>query len=768
MQEQSVRIGVKVPPAGLRSYSFLGLGYVHNVPVPDRRKAWTVGRGVPLPEGAVTDVSTLRLLAADGSPVPVQARELARWSDGSVMFAHLLWQCDVAHDAPAAFELQLDGAAQAPAPGSPVVVDQTQAGAVLENGLMRVEMGSADDRPTLRVTVGEIVTFDGALDLWTCRPDGTRFTGKVDAVRVVEAGPVSATVELSGRHTNGEGDAFLDYTLRLRLDAGRCDLRLTHAFMNMGDEADGVAVGEIGLALPSAGEETSHVVAQCASGQRSFPRLYEVPADVRIDATPTGTRIQDLDSLQEDTSDYASYLMKNRDLVDPYVGIRGPGWSAVALLHECKQNQPKSLRVSSGGVEFHIWPKDAKLPALRQGMARTHQATIAFLPPDTPAVEMHRTYYQNESPATVTLPFEWTQQCCVFGMQHVMAWLPRRYRLMEANLASTIERPWVSGMFAYGDDPDSGYTGSYAAVGAGDDTVWINNEHDFMAQAVTQFWRSNRPGAWLSARVCAQHQIDVDFVRCGNDPWKVGGIPAHCHGHTSGSVYPSHTWTQGLLQYYVTSGDDRALEVAISLGRNLCKYVEERFEPMRSETRMLGWALIALDAVIEITHDARCLRAAQTIRDDVAEVVTRTGTLDGWGLNYGSGTVLSGLADLHRITGDQEALKLLLTILDWQMEHGRNDVGTVWGDQLGPYDLNLTLPAYAYAWYATNDRRYLDEGLDFFRFTGPPGPAGTNVRSAGKQYRTYMPFLKMAHDAGVLEQMTEPPALEAITGDVPQ
>jgi len=43
-----------------------------------------------------------------------------------------------------------------------------------------------------------------------------------------------------------------------------------------------------------------------------------------------------------------------------------------------------------------------------------------------------------------------------------------------------------------------------------------------------------------------------------------------------------------------------------------------------------------------------------------------------------------------------------------------------------------------------------------------------NVRSAGKQYRTYMPFLKMAHDAGVLEQMTEPPALEAITGDVPQ
>jgi len=164
--------------------------------------------------------------------------------------------------------------------------------------------------------------------------------------------------------------------------------------------------------------------------------------------------------------------------------------------------------------------------------------------------------------------------------------------------------------------------------------------------------------------------------------------------------------------------------VARSLGRNLCKYIEERIEPLRSETRMFGWALIALDALIEVTHDDRCLRAARTIRDEIAEVVERTGTLDGWGMNYGTGTVLTGLAGLHRITGDEKALKLLLTILDWHMEHGRNAVGTAWGDQLGPYNLNLTLPAYAYAWYATGDRRYLEEGVDFFRFSGPPAAAG--------------------------------------------
>ena len=755
MSDHSVRIGVEVSRGGLRSYSFLGLGYVHNEPVPDRRVGWTVSRGVPLPQGTVNDVSALRLHDAGGAAVPMQVRELARHRDGSVMFAHLTFQCDVAHDAPGAFDLRLDGAGDVPAPKSPVTIKQNGDSFTLDNGLIRVDLNCANAAPSLRVTVGEATPFDGPLSLWTCNDAGARFTGTVSDVRVVESGPVSAAVELNGRHINAAGDAFLDYTLRLRIDAGRSDLHLTHAFLNLGDEPDGVAVGEIGVALGSAGQKVSHVVAQLMSGHLSFPRLCEVPEDVNIHIKPTGARIEDLDSLREDISDYPSYLMNNRDVVDPYLGMRGPGWSAVVVLHEAQENHPKLLRTVDGGLELHMWPDGADLPVLRQGMARTHEATIAFGPPDISAIDMHKTYYQWESPANVTVPFPWYQHCEVFGMQHIMEWLPRRYRHMEANLAETIERAWVTGMFAYGDDPDSGYTGSYEAIGLGDTTVWINNEHDFMAQAATQFWRSNRPGAWLSARICAQHQIDVDFVRCGDDRWKVGGIPAHSSGHTTASVYPSHTWTEGLLQYYATSGDERALDVAISLGRNLCQYVEERFEPMRSETRMLGWALIALNAVIEITHDERCLRAAQTIRDEVADVVTRTGTIDAIGFNYGSGTVLSGLAGLHRITGDQNALELVCTILDWHFEHGRNDVGTVWCDQLGPYDLNLTLPPYAYAWYATGKKRYLDEGIDFFRFTGPPVSAGANVRSAGKHYRTFMPFLKMAHEADVLEAITE-------------
>jgi hypothetical protein len=119
-------------------------------------------------------------------------------------------------------------------------------------------------------------------------------------------------------------------------------------------------------------------------------------------------------------------------------------------------------------------------------------------------------------------------------MQAVMPWLPKRYPRIEAILLRTIERSWVTGMFAYGDDPNSGY--DYSKIGLSG-TVWINNEHDFTSQAVIQYWRSNRAQALTSAQLCAEHQIDVDFVRKSSDRWKQGGIPAHSRK----SVYAQRT-----------------------------------------------------------------------------------------------------------------------------------------------------------------------------------------------------------------------------------
>ena len=116
-------------------------------------------------------------------------------------------------------------------------------------------------------------------------------------------------------------------------------------------------------------------------------------------------------------------------------------------------------------------------------------------------------------------------------------------------------------------------------------------------------------------------------------------------------------------------------------------------------------------------------------------------------------TLITGLGQLHRVANDQDALDVMLRIMDWHMENRRSSVGIVWNEQqLGPYNLNLTLPAYAYAYHATGEKKYLDEGLTLLRFTGPPGHV-SDIRGGSKQYRTYMPFLKAAHDAGTLDEL---------------
>ena len=152
MSQSKVPIGVTVPIEGLERYAFANETFPHNRMVEDRRSGWGVGRGVPLPKGAVDDVAALRLTTADGTPVPVQARPLATWPDGSVMFAYIDWSAEVAHDAPGSYLLSYAADGDNPLPDSPVMVSQDGDTVIMENGRTRVEL-MASGAPTLKVTV---------------------------------------------------------------------------------------------------------------------------------------------------------------------------------------------------------------------------------------------------------------------------------------------------------------------------------------------------------------------------------------------------------------------------------------------------------------------------------------------------------------------------------------------------------------------------------------------------------------------------------------
>src|SRR5436305_1534159 len=63
-------------------------------PGPERRRE-PVTCGIPWPRGLLRDPAGLRLSDQGGSALPLQARALDRWPDGTVRWTLLDWQADV-------------------------------------------------------------------------------------------------------------------------------------------------------------------------------------------------------------------------------------------------------------------------------------------------------------------------------------------------------------------------------------------------------------------------------------------------------------------------------------------------------------------------------------------------------------------------------------------------------------------------------------------------------------------------------------------------
>jgi hypothetical protein len=89
-----------------------------------------------------------------------------------------------------------------------------------------------------------------------------------------------------------------------------------------------------------------------------------------------------------------------------------------------------------------------------------------------------------------------------------------------------------------------------------------NLEYDFVAVAAKEYARTGNYQLFKLCRSSAEHMMHTDFIAASSDPWKEGGIAAHCVKHTSGSCYPSHMWGEGLTLYYQLTGDRYALHVA--------------------------------------------------------------------------------------------------------------------------------------------------------------------------------------------------------------
>src|SRR5690606_31073026 len=116
----------------------------------------------------------------------------------------------------------------------------------------------------------------------------------------------------------------------------------------------------------------------------------------------------------------------------------------------------------------------------------------------------------------------------------------------------------------------------------------------------------------------ARHWMDVDLIWATDDIVWLGGGMQHSTAHRS-YAGDHHTWNQGMIDYYLLTGDRRSLEAARAVGDFFAYLAFERPErhrprlhqnPQRDvNPRSPGWGLIALVAIYEATLDPYYLEA---------------------------------------------------------------------------------------------------------------------------------------------------------------
>jgi len=367
--------------------------------------------------------------------------------------------------------------------------------------------------------------------------------------------------------------------------------------VNFGN-ADEIRVREVRLEFDLPGSGASRYAVWHSTPTAHSPRLAEgtIPPVVHADAgTVCVTDVAQVGIVEADFAPYerGTYLR----MVDNWVAMTDSDAAWVLVVPEAAERWPKGWSLDGRHATIELHPGWAEPLVWRQGMALFQRFVLSRQPADSTGNELMDEGRRWIRPPVVTVDADVYRAA---GWRIPFRYDLARYPRTEFTIRETWNFEWHRGTFDWGDDGG---------------TKRRNHEYDFIANAAKEFARTGRTELSRKCRAAAEHMMYTDFVAHSNDPWTEGGVPAHCIRHTTGSAYPSHMWTEGLLLYHMLSGDLYALKVAMRVGDFFLKYVRERFQVVQATAREMGWAMVALASLYDTTHEKRYLDGARTIVD---------------------------------------------------------------------------------------------------------------------------------------------------------
>ncbi len=670
---------------------------------------------VPFASGVLCDPSGVAIRDA-GQPLPIQLQVTAKWPDDSIKWLFIDFQADLPGNANKSFELVLDGAKR-PEPGKTVAVSYRNNGGLLINtGELELELNGPGETDLFgRIkhagdTYGK-GSFEGP---FIGSFKGIEWTAEIDQTgwRVIKPGPLVTVVQAKGKHRNSLGEYLLDFEIEITAFAGKPWVQMDYRIINR-EPNSGILLEEIGFSF----RDQSNTKRQVKTALATSNYLSKIQ---------TGTSDQKLASLID--ADYLLYD-SNEQLPETFYGTYWAAWQAsesngICITHyQAYQNFPKSFRVDGDGIYAGILPKGSSIQLL-QGVSKTHRLLLHFHQAEADWGTVNCRSLQFQLPDRPALNPAVYRDAGVFEDIYVSGkvdWVERGF----LNMADSRVRAY--GMLNWGDAPDAGYTAQGRSNG---NLVWTNNEYDFPHAAMLLYTKTAERRFLDYLLVSAQHLMDVDICHYSEDPLRFQGQITHSGRHVTGEVTPCHQWVQGLLDFYHITGDNRALEMALGIGDNVKRLLEQpRYHGAGGiNARETGWALRSLVALYQETNDPKWLDQCESIVDHYETWEKQYG---GWLAPYTDHTVIrvpfmiaiavNSLIRYYRVSPQPRIKRMVVDAVRDLVDNCRLENGLFYYKELPSLRRNggntLILEALAHAFELTGEARFLEAGLPTFKLS---------------------------------------------------
>ena len=669
------------------------------------RMAEPVTNGVPFPEGAVTDLSKLRVTSSGGVPVPAAFTATCLWQkDKSVRWA--LLDAELTAPANGSGEYTISVGTPVP-PTRPIKVDEAADLITVDTGKLKFTVRPKGFRLFESVWVDETGsgTFVAPMKV-LAEPEeglamtvkGTRYTSAGDTaskVVVEEKNPMRVTLLATGKLAGG-GDSY-DYAVRIHAYTGSAVVKVVATVTKKyGRQRDGgITFQDLSLGLKLvATKDLTYALGGDASDKLQGNHM----ASGKLEAGKTASVLV---SSSDDwkfggVAEGSGKCKTTKPLTLGWGDLSGPLGGVAVGVRRFWQVWPKAIELSGDGtVNIGLMPKLSGIDQeFYTGMARTHEILMVFHGRPVAASEMQKKFVAFQRPLFAQAPAEWyCQKTQAFGpLAAEGATLPG-----DAGPAVKKEDATLIGYFdkLYGEWCDKGTPkcpglDAYGFIAYGDSlhhfwgnpsdkwTVqWDSHYYDIPHMALLMWARSGERKVLDYYVDNTWHLEDVGVVHWTENPKTTRGgsrrCPAMNHVGYDGNNPKEPSWnefdhhkSESLFERYYLLGDKFALECAQDLLYLADNPVGADGQP---GYRHSAHQTLTLVAGYLFTGDKKYLDHARKVVQTNMDLIAKNGGglhADG-SIQFADGIVGESMAKYYLVTGDEDVFKSIQAMCDWSL-----------------------------------------------------------------------------------------------------